>query len=140
MEYSTLDSSDGLFTDGEESTVDYEDLDTFSKEEVSGATRSRVEWAQRLLVALRVLTIIHIVLNLRLLILSWTLYSVLGRFFAMLPFALEIVLALVFEALGTSSSKTPLTILCLLHFLFGRLRHNIFLTPFLGTLFLACFF
>ena len=107
MEYSSLDSgTEGVFTDGEDTVDyeqhDYEDLDTYAtKEQSATSARHNVEWSQRLLIASRILTIVHILLNCRLLVISWTFYSMIGRFFIMLPFALEPVLSLIFAAVGT---------------------------------------
>lgn len=103
MEYDSLQSEDVVFSDQEEA-IDYEDLETTIRdmEEEGSNPRSRIEWSQRLLIASRVLTIAHIVLNIRLIIFAWTMYAMLGRFFIMLPLSLEAVLSLVFEAVGTS--------------------------------------
>jgi len=102
MEYDSLNSEDVVFSDQDEE-VEYEDLETSpSDSQSSYDPRSVVEWSQRLLIASRVLTIVHIVLNIRLVMFAWSLYSVLGRFFIMLPLSIEIVLSLIFEALGTS--------------------------------------
>lgn len=100
MEYDSLQSEEVVFSDQDED-IEYEDLETSSRDgQSSFDARSVVEWSQRLLIASRVLTIAHIVLNVRLILFAWSLYSVLGRFFIMLPLALEIVLSLVFEAIG----------------------------------------
>lgn len=103
MEYDSLHSEDVVFSDQDE-TVDYEDLDTTIHHEKSGIrAKGRMEWSQRLLVASRTLTIMHIVLNIRLIMFAWTSYTVMGRFFVMLPLAIESALSLLFEALGTNS-------------------------------------
>lgn len=102
MEYDTLSSDDVVFSDQDEG-IDYEDLETTIQPAHGGANpRTRIEWAQRLLITSRILVIIHIVLNIRLIIFSWTMYNMLGRFFIMLPLALEALLSLLFVAIGTS--------------------------------------
>lgn len=84
--------------------MDYEDLEISSQVSQTSATaHSRITWSQRLLITSRVLTILHIVLNLRLIVFAWALYAAVGRFFIMLPFALEATLSLVFEAVGSQA-------------------------------------
>ena len=101
MEYDSFNSEEVVFSDQDED-IEYEDLETSSRDSQSSFdAKSVVEWSQRLLVASRVLTIVHIILNIRLIFFAWSLYAILGRFFIMLPLALEIVLSLVFEAVGT---------------------------------------
>lgn len=101
MEYDTLASDDVAFSDQDEA-IDYEDLETTIQHSHSGANpKQRIEWAQRLLISSRVLSIVHIVLNVRLIIFAWTMYNMLGRFFIMLPLAIEAIFSLLFVAIGT---------------------------------------
>lgn len=102
MEYDTLSSDDVVFSDQDE-VIDYEDLETTIQHGDGGSNpKTRIEWAQRLLISSRVLVIVHIVLNTRLIVFAWTMYNMLGRFFIMLPLALEAILSLLFVAIGTS--------------------------------------
>lgn len=101
MEYDTLSSDDVVFSDQDE-VIDYEDLETTIQHGDGGSNpKTRIEWAQRLLISSRALVIVHIVLNVRLIVFAWTMYNMLGRFFIMLPLALEAILSLLFVAIGT---------------------------------------
>lgn len=107
MDYSEISSEEALFTDQEDDTS-YEDLDTTTQSSQSSMdARTLITWSQRLLITNRVLTIVHIALNLRLILFSWALYAAVGRFFIMLPLALESILSLIFEAVGTFPFAIP---------------------------------